>query len=141
MKKNSLIIVAFIGLIFGVVVSCTNNTSNNEIDKAKKTLEIEAEIADKQLAGKKIDAISKCISCNFDGENMVYTYEIDENSISIDKLSEIKETMEKNLKNQLSENTQFAITKENLIKVGGTVIFNYVGSKSKKVMTITIVLQ
>lgn len=72
---------------------------------------------------------------------MVYTYEIDENSISIDKLSEIKETMEKNLKNHLSENAQFAITKENLIKVGGTVIYNYVGSKSKKVMTITIVLQ
>lgn len=127
-----------------LTLSCSNgsNTSaitKEEIDKTKESLKLEAKVADKLLAGKEIDFMTKALSAQFDGTNMVYTYEIDEDYATIDQLRDLKKEELKNfLKTNLDNSPEFAETKENLIKINGKVIYNYIGNTSKKVLTITI---
>lgn len=107
--------------------------------KAKESLALEAETTNKMLAGKKADAVSTILSVDFDGKNLIYTYEIDEDYISIDQARATqKDNMEKNIRTGLENNPQFAATKENLKKIGGKVIYNYIGNSSGKILTIEI---
>ena len=46
--------------------------------------------------------------------------------------------MEKSIRNALEKTPQVAGVKENLMKIDGKVIYNYVGSSSKEVLTIAI---
>ena len=55
-----------------------NSVNKEEISKAKESLKYEAEIANKLLAGKQIDPMTCAVSVDFDGTNLIYTYEIDE---------------------------------------------------------------
>ncbi|MBR3757960.1 MAG: hypothetical protein IKK62_05970 [Bacteroidaceae bacterium] len=112
---------------------------NEEVNKAKESLKFEAEISNKILAGKQIDVMTRADSVFFDGKNLVYTYEIDENYATIEQLQKYqKETMEKSIRNALEKTPQVAGVKENLMKIDGKVIYNYVGSSSKEVLTIAI---
>jgi len=115
-----------------------NETSQEKISQAKQALKIDASIAAKQLKGKKVDAMTRVISCDFDGSDVIYTYEIDEDVASIDDLRTMKETLKGNVKSVLDNTPGFAATKKNLQIIDGKVVYNYVGNKSKKVLTITI---
>lgn len=115
-----------------------NSVNKEEINKAKESLKYEAEISNKLLAGKQVDPMSRAVSIDFDGTNLIYTFEIDEEYTSIDQMRTNEEAMEKNIRNILDNTPQFIVTKENLMKINGKVIYNYVGSESKKVLTITI---
>lgn len=122
-----------------LALSCSNGRpSQEEINKAKEALKFDAELTNKQLSGKWIDSMTLLNSCEFDGQNYVYNEEIDEGYITIDAMREQKETITSNAKLALENNPQFAGVKENLKTIGGKVIYNYVGSESKKVLTITI---
>jgi len=112
--------------------------SQEKISQAKQALKIDASIAAKQLKGKKVDAMTRVISCDFDGSDVIYTYEIDEDVASIDDLRTMKETLKGNVKSVLDNTPGFAATKKNLQIIDGKVVYNYVGNKSKKVLTITI---
>lgn len=142
-------------LIFLVMLvalsSCSNGSQKNqeaaktenvldkeEIKKAKESLKTEAVIGDKLLAGKQADPMTTIVSIDFDGTNFIYNYEVDEEYISIDQMRTNQETMEKNIKNNLDNAPGFIGAKENLMKINGKVVYNYVGSESKKVLTITI---
>ena len=131
--------------------SCSNGSSKSqesanteisvnkeEINKAKESLRYEAETANKLLAGKRIDPMTRAVSVDFDGTNLISTYEIDEEYTSIDQMRSNQEAMEKNIRNTLDNTPQFIGSKESLMKINGKVIYNYVGSESKKVLTITI---
>lgn len=130
----------FLSIMF-LMLSCSNGSlspEKDEVFKAKESLKLEAEIANK-MAGKSVDFMTRWISCDFDGNNLIYTYEIDEDYATIDQMRSIQqETMAKSIKNTLESTPQFAGTKANLAKIKGKVIYNYVGDTSKKVMTITI---
>ena len=113
--------------------------SQEEINKAKESLIAEAKMVHKQLAGDHIDHATEVVSVDFDGQNIVYTYMVEESDdISIDILRTQQELIKANCKNILLDNPAFAATKENLIKVGGKIVYNYIGNKSRKIMTITI---
>ncbi len=117
----------------------TTSEKSEEVNKAKESLKFEAEISNKILAGKQIDVMTRADSVFFDGKNLVYIYEIDENYATIEQLQKYqKETMEKSIRSALENTPQVAGVKENLMKIDGKVIYNYVGSSSKEVLTITI---
>ena len=143
MKK----ILFFLTMILSL--SCTNSSSpsnktsdtseKEETIKAKESLKMDAQVADKLLAGKDVDFMTKAVSVKFDGKNLVYTYEIDEEYATIEQLEFAKkEEMEQNIKATLESIPQFAVTKANLKKINGKVVYNYVGSASNNVMVITI---
>ena len=122
-----------------LALSCSNGKpSQEEINKAKEALKFDAEFTNKQLSGKWVDDMTLLNSCEFDGQNYVFNEEIDEGYITIDAMREQQETITTNAKAMLENNPQFASCKENLKKIGGKVVYNYVGSASKKVLTITI---
>lgn len=118
-----------------------NIVDNKEvIRKAKESLKFEAETTNKLLVGEKIDAMTRVVSVDFDGTNFVYTYEINEDYTTIDEMRANKETIEKNIRNNIDKTPQIEGLKENLIKIKGNFVYNYVGSKSIKVLTIIIEL-
>ena len=139
--KNQIITSLTICFSLFILCSCGNGQENSqeEINKAKESLIAEAKIGHKQLAGNHIDHATEVVSVDFDGQNIVYTYMVEESDdISIDILRTQQELIKANCKNILLDNPAFAATKENLIKVGGKIVYNYIGDKSRKIMTITI---
>ena len=143
--------VLFFMVMLVALSSCSNGSSKSqesanteisvnkeEINKAKESLKYEAETANKLIAGKRIDPMTRAVSVDFDGTNLISTYEIDEEYTSIDQMRSNQEAMEKNIRNTLDNTPQFIGSKESLMKINGKVIYNYVGSESKKVLTITI---
>ena len=113
--------------------------SAEDIKKAKESLKFLSDMENKQLAGTQLDVMTTLVSADFDGTNLVYTCVIDEDYATIETLRNTqKEVMEKNIRNTLENDPRIESTKENLILIGGKIIYNYVGDTSNKVLTITI---
>ena len=121
-------------VIVCVAFSCTNS---EDIQKAKDALQLEAQAANNLLRGTYIDNATKCLSCEFDGKNIIYSYEVNEDIISIEQLRIQKETMEKILHTYLKTNALVTETKKNLKKIKGKFIYHYIGDTSCSVMTLS----
>ena len=117
-----------------MLVACSNS---EEKQKAKDSLKYEAELAN-QLAPMSLDHMTTMMSCEFDGSNLVYNYEIDEDYSTIGEMKEKQmTTLKKTLEAQWRNNPQLEGTKANLKTIGGKVIYNYIGDTSKKIMSIS----
>jgi len=103
---------------------------------AKTLLEKECQQANKILAGKYVDALTLCTSCEFDGENVIYNYELDEDVVAIEDID--KSVLENTILETWKTNPGVRATKQNLIILDGSVIYNYTGSKTKETFTIKI---
>jgi hypothetical protein len=128
-------------IIFLLFSSLLTGGCSNQVDKqkARESLNYEVMQVNEQVVGRNIDFMTRCTSCIFDGKNLIYSYEIDENYGSMDDLIRVqKEAMEAQAKAAWESNPQLAGTKQSLKTLGGSVIYNYVGSRSKKALTITV---
>lgn len=126
-------------MTFIIMLSCLfacSNASTEEVEQAKKALEFDAELQNKQLAGKFLNNATKCLSVVFDGENMVCTYEIDEDFVTITTLTEHKKEQEQQFKNVLMGDPACKSTITNLKTINGKIIYNIIGSYSNKTLTI-----
>ena len=116
-----------------VLAGCGAST---EKQLAKTLLEKECQQANKILAGKYVDALTLCTSCEFDGENVIYNYELDEDMVAIENVD--KSILESTILETWKTNPAVRATKQNLIILDGDVIYNYTGSKTKETFTIKI---
>ena len=122
-----------------LLCACTNGStgvSSEEAEKVKEVIKIEAELANKALEGQNVDEMTKVIAVDFDGTDFVYTYEIDEEYLTIEKLKILEEEMTNYQKQIWKSNPQLANLKKNLNRINGKVVYKYTGSESKKTMTI-----
>ena len=120
-----------------MLVACSNS---EEKQKAKDSLKYEVELVNK-LTPSSVDFMTTLTSCELDGSNLIYNYEIDEDYSTIDEMKEKQmATLKKTLEASWKNNPQLEGTKANLKTIGGKVIYNYVGNTSKKIMSITIEL-
>ena len=83
-----------------------------------------------------VDYMTTLTSCNFDGQNFNYYYEVNEDYTS--DIREFEEEMRENLQNLWDTDPVFDEIKDNLRKVNGSVIYNYVGDESGEKMTIHV---
>ena len=130
-------------LLMFCMLSCTSSNSSNkanneELKKAKEAVQFQVDIAEKQMVGCKINFMTRCVSIDFDGTNVVYTYEIDEDYATIDQLKNQRETLEQAIKSNIEANPQIKSMTSPLKKIGGKLVYNYVGDTSKKILTLTI---
>lgn len=123
-------------LLFSALIVLAGCGASAEKQFAKTALEAECQVANKTLAGKYIDAATLCKSCEFDGKNVIYNYELDEELAAIESID--KSILESNILETWKTNPAVRATKQNLIILDGSVVYNYTGSKSKKTLTVTI---
>lgn len=101
---------------------------------AKIALTVEAQQADNLMKGRQVDYITTCISCVFDGKDLIYNYEIDEDAASLSDID--SEMIKASLLESWKTMPQLSVTKQNLNILDGSVIYNYTGSKTKETFTI-----
>lgn len=134
MKKIVLFLIAF------CMVSCFSDINLTEHEKrvkeAKEYLSADVALSNKQGAGTNVDEGTKLLSIVFDGQNVIYTYEIDESYFTISQLKTIQSEFEKEQRKEFYSNKELAEIRYYLSVLEGTAIYNYVGSKTKQVMTI-----
>ena len=109
---------------------------NAAMQLAKKALSLEAKNANEMLAGKHVDPVTLCDSIIFDGKDLIYNYEIDEEQVSFEKIDQ--EVLKSQIQSQWETNPQLETIKEYLKAVEGSVIYNYSGSATKEAFTISI---
>ena len=129
MRSKILILISALFVLTGCV-------SSMEKKVAKAALETEAHQANKILAGKYVDALTLCTSCEFDGLNVIYNYELDEDMVSLGDID--KSILENNILETWKTNPAVRAVKQNLNILDGSVIYNYTGSKTKETFTIKV---
>ena len=136
MKK----IVLFLTML--CMVSCFSDGNLTEHEKrvkeAKEYLSANVALSNKQTAGTKIDEATRVQSIVFDGQNIIYTFEVDESYFTISEYRAIQSELEKEQRKEFYSNKELAEIRYYLSVLEGTVIYNYVGSKTKQVLTIRI---
>lgn len=138
MKK---MILAALSVLF--FVACANNTGGgNQVqaqNSARESLKAEVNLVNSQLANQKIDYMTTMLSCELNGNDIIYKYSIDESYLTMDELeSTRKATMKSNIEDTWRNNPQMTITKSNLNAIGGKVYYKYYGNRSGKTMVIVI---
>ena len=111
-------------------VSCgigNGNSAKKYLDKAAKGVDVPMEV----------DYMTTLVSCEFDGQDLIYEYEVDEDYASISELREneniIREGIESNLEKPETQELQ-----EKLREIGGKMIHKYIGNETGEVITIVI---
>lgn len=139
-KKSMKKILLF--LIMLGMVSCFVDSNMTEHEKrvkeAKEYLSADVALSNKQTAGTKIDETTRVQSIVFDGQNIIYTYDVDENYITISQMRALQSEIEKELRKEFYSNKELAEVRGYLLVLEGTAIYNYVGNKTKQVLTIKI---
>lgn len=135
MKFKFLLIFIFVSAF--CAISCNNNGQDDK-NSARKALEAETKIAQVQLIGRKVDPVTKAVACALEGNDLVYTYEIDESQVDFETLLDLKDTMQENFKNMWDARPEVKATKKNLKAIDGKVHYKYVGNQTGRTMTITI---
>lgn len=129
----------FIQLMLFVCAALGNaQSSYGDVQRAKEFLEMEAASTNELLSGESVGYGIKLLSCDFDGKNFIYSYEIDEDYISIEQMRETREERQVAIKRMLMDTDEFAPIIRNLKKINGNVIYYYVGNMSHKSMSIII---
>ncbi len=123
-------------LLFSALIVLAGCGASAEKQFAKTSLEAECQVANKTLAGKYVDAATLCKSCEFDGKNVIYNYELDEELATIESID--KSILESNILETWKTNPAVRATKQNLIILDGSAVYNYTGSKTGKTLTVTI---
>ena len=120
--------------------SSKKSYTNEEKRKAKESLALQAEIANKQYAREMIDKMTIILGVDFDGDNLIYLCGIDEDYATIEQLrtEAQKETLEKTFRNYITNAPEFAVIKEYLTKINGKILLIFIGDNTNKVFTITI---
>lgn len=135
--KKILLFLAMLGM-----VSCFTDSNLTEHEKrvkeAKEYLSADVALSNKLNAGTKLDEFTKLESIVFDGQNIIYTYEVDESYITISLLRTVQSEMEKELRKDFYSNKEKAEVRGCLLVLEGTEIHNYIGNKTKQVLTIRI---
>lgn len=123
------------------MVSCFADSNLTEHEKrikeAKEYLSADVALSNKQAAGTKVDEITKLESIVFDGQNIIYTYEVDESYNTISQLRSAQNELEKELRKEFSSK-DLAEIRYYLSVLEGNAIYHYVGNKTKQVITIRI---
>ncbi len=124
------------------MVSCfgDGNLTEHEkqVKKAKEYLSADVALSNKKAAGMKVDEATKLQSIVFDGQNIIYTFEIDESYYTISQFRTIQDELEKEQRKEFYSNKDLAEVRYYLSILEGTAIYNYVGNKTKQVLTIRI---
>jgi len=112
-----------------------------KINEAKDNLANAAEVVNEQ-APYEVDYMTTIVSCEFDGKNFIYSYVIDEDYGTIPEMKEnghaddIRSSIEKDW----DENPELKIMKDNLKKVGGNVVYEYLGNITGETLCIEVVI-
>ncbi len=124
------------------MVSCFTDSNLTEHEKrvkeAKEYLSADVALSNKQTAGTKVNEFTKLESIVFDGQNVIYTYEVDESYYTISLLRTVQSELEKEHRKEFYSNKELAEIRYYLSILEGTAIYNYVGNKTKQVLTIKI---
>ncbi len=123
-------------LLFSALIVLAGCGASTEKQFAKTALEMECQVANQTLADKYVDAVTICKSCQFDGKNVIYNYELDEELAALESID--KSLLESRILENWKTNPAVRATKQNLLILDGSVVYNYTGSKSKKTLTVTI---
>ncbi len=145
-------------MVLAALASCSNKASNQPTgsseaavenadsaqvanipaDEAKANMQAIAEAANKLISEEKDAQMATSASVEFDGQNFIYNFEIDETEMTIAELNSAKDELQSKLKKDLEEKKNYQVIKDNLKALNGKVIYQYVGSHTKKTSTITI---
>ena len=121
------------------MVSCFTDSNLTEHEKrvkeAKEYLSADVALSNKQTAGTKVNEFTKLESIVFDGQNVIYTYEVDESYYTISLLRTVQSELEKEHRKEFYSNKELAEIRYYLSILEGTAIYNYVGNKTKQVLT------
>ena len=124
------------------MVSCFTDSNLTEHEKrvkeAKEYLSADVALSNKQTAGTKVNEFTKLESIVFDGQNVIYTYEVDQSYYTISLLRTVQSELEKEHRKEFYSNKELAEIRYYLSILEGTAIYNYVGNKTKQVLTIKI---
>lgn len=108
--------------------------SDNDIQEAKDFLRRAAKGVDTPM---KVDYMTILISCEFDGNNIVYEYIVNEDYATISELKESEDDLRESIEDGLKkESVQEMIN--NLNKIDGKVIYKYYGNHSGEKIVIEI---
>lgn len=129
MKSRILVVLAAIAILAS---GC------NSVEKivAKSILKAEIEEANKDLSGKYVDEITIMSSCEFDGKNIFYNYEIDEELVSLDDID--ISILEDSITEEWKTNPDLKELTHQLNILEGSAIYSYTGSNTGESFSITI---
>lgn len=147
MKKIVLLLLSLV-----LFVSCANrdeqsskssdskenkSSSSEAVLEAKEKLEEETSLFNQSLP-QQVDEITTCVSCKFDGKDVIYEYVVDESYATISQLKNNKDVLRSNLKSIWDEYPAMKEMKKRLQTVGGKVVYKYSGSDTGEKMVINI---
>ena len=125
----------FLLLVLGVAFLFASCGVNEAKDNLKKSAEVVNEYAPLE-----VDYMTTLVSCEFDGKNFIYSYVIDEDYGTIPEMKENghADEIRSSIKKDWDENPELKIMKDNLKKVGGSVVYEYLGNITGESMIIEI---
>lgn len=131
--KKFLFLVLVVAFLFA---SCGGDGGANE---AKDNLKKAAEALN-GYAPYEVDYMTTLVSCEFDGKKFVYSYEIDEDYRTVSEMKEsgYVDEFRASLQKDWDENPELKVMKENLNKIGGSLIYEYRGNTTGEVLSIVI---
>lgn len=130
--KKFLFLVLAVAFLFA---SCGGDGGANE---AKDNLKKAAEVVN-GYAPLEVDYMTTLVSCEFDGKNFVYSYEIDEDYRTVSEIKEgYADEFRASLQKDWDENPELKIMKDNLNKIGGSVIYEYHGNTTGESLVFTM---
>lgn len=100
---------------------------DNEIQEAKDFLREAAEEVETPM---EVDYMTILISCEFDGNNIVYDYIVDEDHATISELRDSEDEIRESIESNLKKTEEVREMVKNLKKIGGKVIYKYYGNHS-----------
>ncbi len=116
----------------------SNQVANISADDAKSILHDIAVAANRLIAEENDAQMATSASVEFDGQNFIYHFEVDETEMTIAELTSVKDELHNRLKKDFEEKKNYQVIKDNLKVLNGKVIYQYIGSHSKKLCTITL---
>ena len=109
-----------------------------EKENVREQLRKEAETANKNLKGVQIDYATTSNGCEFKNDTFYYYYTVNEQYVDFDAMRAQENAIKANIKRTLDSSEETIALLELIKKVNGKIIYEYTGSDSNQIFTITL---
>lgn len=130
------LIVAASGLFLLVVAASCSGISKK---KAARTIQASVDIANEQIAGKRVDAITIVDSVVFNGVDLLYYDTVDERLMSMGTLNDNISVLKSKVMASWTTDESLVVMGSLLKELGGEVVYIYSGSESHEILTFSFV--
>ena len=124
--------------MLSVLILTACGSPQAEKENVREQLRKEAETANKNLKGVQIDYATTSNGCEFKNDTFYYYYTVNEQYVDFDAMRAQENALKANIKSTLDSSEETIALLELIKKVNGKIVYEYTGSDSNQIFTITL---